>query len=110
MHLEAAAQGVLAVSYNGHGYIRSVDLRDDFGRLLFSWISNRGHLLFYIRRPALKVAPHLTAMAQRHHADLVTCNSERETKVRIEGAAEAERLASWLFAELPLPLPVSGRP
>lgn len=76
--------------------ITAVKLIDRQGRYLFSWIINAHHLLFYIRKPALKLAPSLAMRAQRSLSG-VKVNPAGEVTVRLETAADAERLTSWLF-------------
>jgi len=99
--VEQTAHHGLVLSGNT-GEVAAVRLHDEAGRYLFSWITNQNHLLFYIRKPALKVARQLAPDAS---ADLtkVNENPKGETTVRIEGKADAQKLTEWLMPRLPLP-------
>jgi len=76
--------------------ITAVKLLDRQGRYLFSWIVNAHHLLFYIRKPALKIVAALTSRSQQSLVG-VKVNPAGEVTVRLETAADAERLTTWLF-------------
>lgn len=77
--------------------IRAVKLYSQDRRYLFSWIINRAHLLFYLRKPALDAMPSLKAGAQarlRH----VAINNAGEVTIRINTLQDAQALTNWLFA------------
>ncbi|MEA1071772.1 hypothetical protein [Sphingomonas sp. LY160] len=76
--------------------ISAIKLYDRRDRYLFSWIINPHHLLFYIRKPALKLAPHLIRAAAEQLSG-VNINPAGEVTVRIESGADAEALTQWLF-------------
>lgn len=113
-NLMSPAQIVGATVRNAHGHLlktaetmnlraeahssvlTAVRLYDRKDRYLFSWIINPHHLLFYVRKPALKLAPHLTQSAERCLKGMKT-NPAGEVTVRIESAADAEALTQWLF-------------
>lgn len=76
--------------------LSAVKLYDRHGRYLFSWIINAHHLLFYIRKPALELAPQLAGGALRQLKGAKT-NPAGEVTVRLERAADAEALVNWLF-------------
>lgn len=76
--------------------ISAIKLYDQRGRYLFSWIINPHHLLFYVRKPALKLAPHLAQAADERLLG-VNINPAGEVTVRIQSSADAEALTRWLF-------------
>lgn len=76
--------------------ISAIKLYDRRDRYLFSWIINPHHLLFYIRKPALKLAPHLAHVA-RERLRAVNINPAGEVTVRIDSLAAAQALTEWLF-------------
>lgn len=77
--------------------ISAVKLVDRRRRYLFSWIINAQHLLFYIRKPALKLMPSLSSGAHEHLRN-VKVNPAGEVTIRIETAADAKALTEWLFS------------
>lgn len=77
--------------------ISAVKLFDRRRRYLFSWIINAQHLLFYIRKPALKLMPSLSSGAHEHLRN-VKVNPAGEVTIRIETAADAKALTEWLFS------------
>lgn len=93
--LEAAARMNLIIEPHSSA-ITAVKLLDRQGRYLFSWIVNAHHLLFYIRKPALKIAPALLARSQESLAG-VKVNPAGEVTVRLETTSDAELLTEWLF-------------
>ena len=85
---------------NNSGHVKAVRLHDVENRYLFSWIPNNAHLLFYIRKPALKAAPHLHQSFSAT-APEATQNPAGETTFRITNMETAEKVVGWLKAELP---------
>lgn len=77
--------------------IRAVKLYSQDRRYLFSWIINRAHLLFYLRKPALDVMPSLKAGAKARLRG-VAVNNAGEVTMRIETLQDAQVLTEWLFA------------
>jgi hypothetical protein len=84
------------------GVVPAVEWRDTNGDYLFSFIPNESHLLFYIRKSALGLAPSLAAGAASLGMGART-NPSGETTLRIADAGDARRLADWLSERLPLP-------
>ncbi|RYF23686.1 MAG: hypothetical protein EOO77_01640 [Oxalobacteraceae bacterium] len=77
--------------------ISAVKLFDRRRRYLFSWIINAHHLLFYIRKPALKLMPSLSSGALERLRN-VKINPAGEVTIRIETAADVKALTEWLFS------------
>jgi hypothetical protein len=77
--------------------LSAVKLYDVQGRYLFSWIINKNHLLFYIRKPALKLVPSLGPRAL-HCLTAVKLNPAAEVTIRLETVADAKALSDWLFS------------
>jgi hypothetical protein len=87
------------------GVIKGVAIWDQFERYLFAWQVQPHHLLFYIRKPALKVAAELHSSAVSHHpAEQVNVNNGDETTVKLRSLTEARTLTEWLMPQLPLPV------
>ena len=101
-HLLLAAERAGLRSSCNTGVVRAVRLHDSRDRYLFSWIVNLGHLLFYLRLPALAVAEHLSKEAQARFP-VTNVNPGGETTIRIESLQDATELAEWLLPQLPLP-------
>lgn len=97
LHLLESATRMNMITELQVSAITAVKLSDRQGRYLFSWIVNAHHLLFYIRKPALKLAPELSARSQESLAG-VKVNPAGEITVRLETAADAERLTALLFS------------
>lgn len=72
---------------------------NDENRHPFAWTANVAHLLFYIRKPAKKVAPHLEQLALEYHGDKAKNKKDGETTIRLENMDEAKLLTSWLIGE-----------
>lgn len=102
LHLLLASERAGLRSSCNTGVVHAVRLHDSRGRYLFSWIANQGHLLFYLRLPALEAASHLARNARGRFA-VTNVNPAGETTIRIETLAEAAEVADWLFPQLPLP-------
>lgn len=81
------------------GKVHAVRLHDHADRYLFSWSANIGHLLFYLRRPALDFLPGLAASAKETFAS-ASDNPGGEITIRLHDVREAAELAAWLFARL----------
>lgn len=75
--------------------VKAVEFQDASGLNLYSCIANSGHLLFYLRRPALNRKPDLldaaTARYGQQHA-----NRRGEYRIRVHSAGEAKALIAWL--------------
>lgn len=97
---EAAAAGLILSSNTG--VVSAVRLHDEQNRYLFSFIVNAGHLLFYIRKPALKAKKSLAQRALSRFT-AASLNPGDEVTLRVENLAEAQSLSSWLMPFLPLP-------
>lgn len=91
---QAAAMNLRAEPHTSA--LSAIKLYDRKDRYLFSWIINSHHLLFFIRKPALKLAPHLLRTAEERLKG-VKVNPAGEVTVRIEAVADAEALTRWLF-------------
>jgi hypothetical protein len=96
-HLLAVAEQMHLSPEPHSSAIFAVKLFDRRRRYLFSWIINAQHLLFYIRKPALKLMPSLGHGA-REHLHHVKINPAGEVTIRIETAADAKALTEWLFS------------
>ena len=96
-HLLAAAVVLNLTPEPRLSAITAVKLYSQQRRYLFSWIINKAHLLFYIRKPALDVMPSLAQAAQRQLRG-VSINNAGEVTIRIETLRDAEALTDWLFA------------
>lgn len=90
----------LTVSYKT-GLVPAVRWHDAQGRYLFSFIPNRGDLLFYIRKPALDCAPQLAAQAQSLGLSSRR-NPAGEQTLRIRTNEDAARVVEWMRSVLPL--------
>lgn len=88
--------------------ISAVKLFDSRRRYLFSWIINAQHLLFYIRKPALKLMPSLSFGAHEHLRN-VKVNPAGEVTIRIETTVDAKALTEWLFSPATWSDPVDSR-
>ena len=62
----------------------------------YSFIVNEGSLLFYLRRPSMKMLGTRVDEIRKSFAD-VTDNKRGEVTVRINNIAEAKRLVGFLF-------------
>ena len=93
----------LTPSHNS-GHVHAVRLHDVHNRYVFSWITNPHHLLFYVRRPALKSSYPLRGSAHRS-LPRSSENKAGEVKARLESEREARQVLDWLTATLPLPAP-----
>ncbi len=62
----------------------------------YSFIINEGSLLFYLRKPSMKMLGTRVAEIRKRFAD-VTDNKRGEVKVRINNIAEAKKLTQFLF-------------
>jgi len=82
------------------GQVPAVEWRDSRGRYLFAFIPNAGHLLFYLRLPALRIDAALGSAADTLGLP-TNANSAGEITVRLETQADAERLTAWLASFLP---------
>lgn len=100
-YLMAAMPGLGLTPSQNSGHVRAVRLHDVEDRYVFSWIPAKRHLLFYIRKPALKVASHLKQSVAGMGLQTVE-NPAGEITVRVESESEAHALVSWLTGELPL--------
>lgn len=100
-HLLSAMPGLGLTPSQNSGHVLAVRLHDVENRYAFSWIPAKGHLLFYIRKPALAAASRLrqTITSTGLHA---AENPAGEITVRIERDADARILIDWLQAHLPL--------
>lgn len=86
------------------GVIDGMTVRDHSGRYLFAWHTHPHHLLFYLRKPALKSKSTLRQRALALHGpDSVSQNRGEETKITLRSVKDTELLLSWLLPELPLP-------
>ena len=95
LYAEARQDG-FDIGYKRSGHVPSVDLRLD-GSHMFSWIPNRAHLLFYIRKPALAADATLAERAFANHPADAARNAAGEVTIRITDPAAAGALADWLF-------------
>lgn len=96
LHLLEATARMNLRAEPGRSAVTAIKLYDHQNRYLFSWIINAHHLLFYLRKPALKMLPGLAASAQRQLAG-VKINPAGEVTIRLENLQEAEVLSAWLF-------------
>ena len=96
-HLLSAAGAMNLSAEPRVSAIRAVKLYSQDRRYLFSWIINRAHLLFYLRKPALDVMPSLKAGAQARLRGVAVNNAGEET-IRVETPQDAQALTDWLFA------------
>lgn len=62
----------------------------------YSFIINENSLLFYLRKPSMKILGTRVDEVSKSFAD-VTANKRSEVKVRINNIAEAKRLVKFLF-------------
>ena len=77
------------------GQVPAVEWQNERGRRPFSFIPNGAHLLFYLRKPALTIAPHLGKQA-RLLGFQTRRNSREEETFRITNVAEARQLVALL--------------
>lgn len=96
LHAEAQQSG-FNIGYKRSGHVPSVDLRWD-GSHMFSWIPNRKHLLFYIRKPALATDATLAECAFANHPADASRNAAGEVTIRIADPTAAGVLTDWLFS------------
>lgn len=75
--------------------VKSVQFQNGDGRNPFSVIANPGHLLFYLRQPALSGTAGLQSAAVARYGPQPE-NERREYRVRIHSGREAEDLLTWL--------------
>ena len=88
------------------GHVRSINFWRDRS-YAFSFIPNRGDILFYCRNPATKQRPKIEQLAREHHSGDVNTNQlgrlaenkKRETKIRLRTRKDAERMLAWLLPE-----------
>lgn len=100
VHLLIAAERAGLRSSCKSGHVRAVRLHDRQDRYVFAWSANRGHLLFYLRHPAIQAQPELPAQAagEQLFAGRTNENPGGETTIRIETIEEARKLSDWLFS------------
>lgn len=95
-HLLDSAEHMQLRAESHNSAISAIKLYDRNDRYLFSWIINAHHLLFYIRKPAIKILPSIRIRAQN---ELIGAKVNRagEITIRLETIAEAARLTQWLY-------------
>lgn len=82
------------------GVVSAVRFHGD-GDYLFSFIVNPAHLLFYIRKPALRKSPALGNSAIENSEGRGRRNEAGEATIRIETRQHAQRLVDWLIPRIP---------
>lgn len=98
--LDSSARLNLVPSYTT-GRVPAVRWHDADGDYLFSFIPNKQHLLFYVRKRALARAPQLAAQARSLGLESRT-NRKGEETLRVRNHSDATALIDWLRATLPL--------
>ncbi|MHC9419152.1 phospholipase D family protein [Sphingomonas citri] len=96
----SSAELGLVTSYK-LGRVPAVRLHDASSRYVFSFIPNRAHLLFYVRKPALALAPQLAAQA-RSLGLQNRQNRAGEQTLRVRSREDATTIIDWLKGVLPL--------
>jgi hypothetical protein len=86
------------------GVIAGVKVYDLDRRYLFTWHPRPHHILFYIRKPALKVQSALRqGAADTFPPEMIRENPGGETLITLRREGDANDLVAWLFPQLPLP-------
>lgn len=85
------------------GHVLAVRLHDQARRYVFSFIPNKGDLLFYVRLPAQEARPTLAAEAKALGLAW-NVNTAGEVTLRIGTLAQARVILDWLASRLPLPV------
>lgn len=94
-----AMPGLGLTPSSNSGHVKAVRLHDSYNRYVFSWVPAKGHLLFYVRKPALTVSPEL-AVSIQSTALPISRNPAGEITIRIENSAAARLLLDWLVSEV----------
>lgn len=86
-----------------NGFIEGLKVYDQVGDYVFAWQQKQHHLLFYLRKPALRRRSTLRQKAYAAHPhEQLNENNGGEVTIKLRSDADARALIDWLVPELPL--------